>query len=88
MKAPMPYRAEQGYLDQEESKDQTLEPDRANANDNGSSTPPAPKPYQAPAQEGVSEARPVTQAPTFSQMQAAGEARPPMPSSQIGRAHV
>ena len=83
MKAPMPYRAEQGYLDQEESKDQTLEPDRANANDNGSSTPPAPKPYQAPAQEGVSEARPVTQAPTFSQMQAAGEARPPMPSSPM-----
>jgi hypothetical protein len=76
----MPYRAEQGYLDQEESKDQTLEPDRANANDNGSSTPPAPKPYVPPTENAVKAPQPIQQAPTFAQMQAAGEARPPMPT--------
>ena len=87
MRAPAPYRAQDSYLDQEESKDQTLEPDRAVANDNGSSTPPAPKepaPYQ-PAQESVSAARPVAQQPTFSQMQAAGEARPPMPAPEAAQ---
>lgn len=83
MRAPAPYRAQDSYLDQSEEQDQTLEPDRAVANDNGSSTPPAPagpQPYQPPTEQAVKANAPLAQAPTFSQMQAAGEARPPMPT--------
>lgn len=88
LRAPMPYRADQDYLDNEESKDQTLNYDKVQANDNGSSTPPAPKPYTPPQPTNVQPTTdkaptPLAQAPTFSQMQAAGEARPPMPTETI-----
>lgn len=80
---PMPYNAQKDVLDEQ---DPTLEPDRANANDNGSSTPPAPKAYQPPPEQMTQAPAPETaepvaqQKPTFTQMQAAGEARPPAPS--------
>lgn len=79
--AIMPYNADRDVLDYEDSKDQTLEPDRAVANDNGSSLPPSPKPYQ-PYQPASDEDQSRTQAPTFSQLQAQGEARPPMPEAE------
>ncbi len=40
MRAPAPYRADEDQQDQIDGQDPTLQPDKANANDNGSSTPP------------------------------------------------
>lgn len=82
MRAPMPYRADQDGLDQQDEQDPTLNPDKANANDNGSSTPPAPKPYTPPTSTSSgAPTAPVVKQPTFSEMQANGEARPPAPES-------
>ena len=47
---PTPYNALKDPEDQTDEQDPTLTPDKANANNNGSSTPPAPAtpaPYKA-----------------------------------------
>lgn len=83
MRAPQPYRYDE-EMDQTDQQDQTLNPDKAQANDNGSSTPPAPKapaPYQPQAAVNGQPAEPKT----FAQMQESGQARPPAPTNTAGR---